>query len=212
MKFILYTLTAACVVVLPAFAQKYEFNVAGGGSFYQSKTVTNPKGDADAGFSSGVAASVAIGQNMYKHVGGELRYTYLQNDMKLTGGGLSAAFGAQAHAVHYDFLIHATETGSKMRPYVAAGGGIKVYRGTGTEVVNQPLGNIALLTKTRDLQGLLSVGAGVKFALTPRIMFRVDVHDYLTPFPKKVITPAANSSVSGWLNNIVPTAGIVFTF
>lgn len=212
MKSILYTVTAASLAVLPALAQKYEFNIAGGGSFYQSKTVTNPKGAANAGFSSGYAVSAAIGQNMYKHVGGEFRYTYLQNDLKLTGGGLSAAFGAQAHALHYDLLVHSTATGSKVRPYLAAGGGIKIYRGTGTEVVNQPLGNIALLTKTQDLQGLISVGGGVKFALSEKLMFRIDVHDYITPFPKKVITPNVNSSVSGWLNNIVPTAGIVFTF
>jgi hypothetical protein len=43
-------------------------------------------------------------------------------------------------------------------------------------------------------------------------MFRVDIHDYLSPFPDKVIAPALNSTTGGWLNNIVPTAGISFTF
>ena len=45
---IAYLLTAA-LVALPAFAQKYEFGVNGGVSFYDKKTVTNPRGDADAG-------------------------------------------------------------------------------------------------------------------------------------------------------------------
>ena len=211
MRFFLYTMTAA-LTVLPAFAQKYEFALAGGGSFYQSHTVTNPKGDASAGFDNGWAGSVAVGNNMYQHVGGEVRYTYLHNDAKLSAGSSKATFGAESHAIHYDFLIHATPVGSTIRPYVAAGGGIKFYRGTGAEVPFQPLSNIALLTKTTEVQGLLSVGAGVKVALTHRMLFRLDVHDYITPFPSKIITPALNSKASGWFNNIVATAGISFAF
>ncbi|MEP6538465.1 MAG: outer membrane beta-barrel protein [Bryobacteraceae bacterium] len=211
MRFLLYTLTAA-LTVLPAFAQKYEISLAGGGSFYQSHTVTNPKGDADAGFATGWAGSVAVGNNMYRHVGGEIRYTYLHNDAKLKSGSTTANFGAEAHLINYDFLIHATSTEATVRPYVAVGGGMKLYRGTGTEVPFQPLSNIALLTKTSDVQGMLSVGTGVKVALTSRMSFRVDVHDYITPFPRKVITPALNSKASGWFNNIVATAGISFAF
>lgn len=211
MRFFLYTITAV-LTVLPACAQKYEFALAGGGSFYQSHTVTNPKGDASAGFDNGWAGSVAVGNNMYQHIGGEVRYTYLHNDARLSSGSSKATFGAESHAIHYDFLIHATPVGSTIRPYVAAGGGIKLYRGTGTEVPFQPLSNIALLTKTTEVQGLLSVGAGVKVALTHRMLFRIDVHDYITPFPSKIITPALNSKASGWFNNVVATAGISFAF
>ena len=35
-------------------------------------------------------------------IGGEIRYTFLQNDMKLESGSAKATFGAQAHAIHYD--------------------------------------------------------------------------------------------------------------
>jgi hypothetical protein len=69
-----------------------------------------------------------------------------------------------------------------------------------------------VLTRTQESQGLASFGAGVKVKISDRMWFRFDVHDYLTPFPKKVITPATGSGVSGWLNNIVPTAGLTFTF
>jgi len=211
MRIILYTLSVA-LTVLPAFAQKYEFAFAGGGSFYQSHTVTNPKGDASAGFGNGWAASVAVGNNMYSHLGGELRYTYLHNDSKLSSGSAKATFGGESHAIHYDFLLHATPTGSVIRPYVAAGGGMKFYRGTGTEVPFQPLSTTALLTKANEVSGMISFGAGVKLKVSDRILFRVDVHDYLTPFPEKIITPALNSKASGWFNNIVATAGISFAF
>jgi hypothetical protein len=208
---IVYLLTAI-LIALPAFAQKYEFGVQGGVSFYDNKTVTNPRGSADAGFKLGYAAGFTIGHNMYQHIGGEIRYTFLQNEMKLNSGSTEATFGSQAHAIHYDFLIHAKGLDSPVRPYVAFGGGIKYYRGTGAEQAFQPLSNIAILTKTSDTKGLASVGGGVKLKMTDKIWLRLDVHDYLTPFPKNIIAPNSGSSVGGWMNNIVGTGGITFTF
>ncbi len=200
------------MTIMPGFAQKYEFGIAGGGSFYQSKTVTGPRGSADAGFDSGYALSANIGNNMYEHVGGELRYTFLKNDLKLSSGGTNVGFGAQSHAIHYDLLFHTSGTGASVRPYVAAGAGIKYFRGTGAEVIAQPLGNIALLTKANEVKGMVSVGAGVKIKVATRVLLRLDVHDYLTPFPTKVITPVAGvSSPGGWFNNIVFTLGVTVT-
>jgi hypothetical protein len=37
------------------------------------------------------------------------------------------------------------------------------------------------------------------------------VHDYLTPFPKEVITPNPPSKVSGWIHDIVPMFGLSYT-
>jgi len=211
MRIIFYT-TAAILAIEPAFGQKFEFGVAGGGSFYNSREITNSRGNANAGFDNGWAASVNIGNNMYSHVGGEIRYTYLKNDAKLESGSGNAKFSAVAHAIHYDFLLHATDVNANIRPYVAIGGGVKWFTGTGNEVAAQPLSNIALLTKTTEVKGLLSVGAGVKFRLSNRILLRLDAHDYLTPFPTKVITPSPGStSPEGLINNIVATVGITLT-
>ena len=205
-------LSTAILIALPAFAQKYELGILGGVSLYDTKTVTNPRGTADAGFKPGYVAGVTLGHNTYQHIGGEIRYTFLQNEMKLSSGSTEATFGSQAHTVHYDVLIHATGVESPVRPYVAFGGGMKYYRGTGTEQPFQPLSNIAILTKTSDTKGLVSVGGGVKMQMTHKVWLRLDVHDYLTPFPNNIITPASGSSASGWMNNIVGTGGIVFTF
>jgi hypothetical protein len=208
---IVYFLTAV-LCALPAFAQRYEFGVHGGISMYDKKTVSNARGSADAGFKMGYAAGFTLGQNMYEHIGGEIRYTFLHNEMKLESGSTKATFASQAHAIHYDFLIHATDTKAAIRPYVAVGGGIKQFRGTGAEQVFQPLSNVAILTKTTDLRPMASVGGGVKVKLTDKLWLRLDVHDYLTQFPKNVIAPNSGSSVGGWLNNIVGTGGITFTF
>jgi hypothetical protein len=205
-------LATAVLCALPVFAQKYEFGVHGGVSMYNKKTVTNARGSADAGFKLGYAGGFTLGHNMYEHVGGEIRYTFLYNDMKLESGSTKATFGSQAHVIHYDFLIHATPTEAAVRPYVAFGAGVKQYRGTGTEQVAQPLSNVALLTKTTDLKPIASVGGGVKVKMTDKIWLRFDVHNFLSEFPTKVITPASGSSVSGWVNNIVGTGGITFTF
>ena len=203
---------AAVALAVPVFAQKYEVGIQGGASIYQSKQITNARGSVDAGFRPGWTAGVTVGQDMYDHVGGELRYSYLHNASKLTSGSAEAKFGGHSHAIHYDLLIHTRDRESNVRPYVAVGGGAKIYQGTGAEQAFQPLSDIAILTKTSDVKGLLSFGAGVKVKLKDSMWFRVDVHDYITPFPKKVITPGAGSSVGGWLNNIVTTAGLTFTF
>jgi hypothetical protein len=202
----------AVVLAVPLLAQQHDFGIHGGGSLYLKRTITNPAANADAGFSFGWAGGVSVGHDMYDRVGGELRYTYLRNQMKLESGSAQAKFGGEAHAVHYDVLVYASDTGNPVRPYLAVGGGGKIFRGTGAEQAFQPLSSIGILTRTTDTKPMVSVGGGVKMRLSDRIGLRIDVHDYLTPFPKKVITPASGSQVGGWLNNIVATVGLWFGF
>ena len=148
---IVYLLTAI-LIALPAFAQKYEFGVHGGVSFYDKKTVTNPRGTADAGFKPGYVAGFTLGHNMYQHIGGEIRYTFLQNEMKLDSGSTEAdlRIAGSRNSLRCSDSCH--RAGSPVRPYVAFGGGIKYYRGTGAEQPFQPLSNIAILTKTSDTE------------------------------------------------------------
>src|SRR6266849_5842218 len=205
-------LVVCAVAVTPAaMAQRWEVGGGAGGGFYTSQDVSAPGGSAAAKIQSNVAGSAWLDNNGGGHWGGEVRYDYQRGDLQLSSGGTQATFGAETHALHYDFLWHATPNGSKIRPFLAAGGGIKVYQGTGTEAAFQPLSSFALLTKDQDLTGLISVGGGVKVQVAPHIQFRLDVHDYVTRFPNKVITPNQNSKVGGWLQAIVPIASIVFT-
>ncbi|MDZ4802766.1 MAG: outer membrane beta-barrel protein [Bryobacteraceae bacterium] len=206
-----YTL-AVLLLTIPAYAQKYEFGLHGGGSFSTKSKVERSGGSADAGFATGFGVGITLGHNMYNKLGGEVRYTYLRNDLELSSGGQKVMFGAEAHAIHYDFLVHSAGVDAKVRPYVAFGAGIKSVRGNGTENAVQPLANYALLTKTAEYRPLVSFGGGVKFAISRRTMFRIDVHDFFAGVPKSVIAPASGASLSGWIHNIVPTAGISFTF
>ncbi len=202
----------AAVFSCAALAQNWEIGVGGGGDFYTSQSIAGAVSGASASLTTALAASAWLGNDSGRLLGGELRYDFEDSPLKLSSGGTTATFSGQTHAVHYDFLLHFTPRDSRVRPFVAAGGGIKMYRGTGAQSAYQsPLQDIAVFTQTQDLKPLVSVGAGVKFALTNSIMLRAEIHDYLTPFPAKVITPVTGH-VSGWLQDFVPTVGISFLF
>jgi Outer membrane protein beta-barrel domain len=210
---ILGVCTASLLLMAPAaMAQKWEFGGGVGGNFYLSRDVANGSTSASAGVRTNVASSVWLGNNASGKWGGEVRYDYERGDYSLERGSTSTTFGGETHALHYDILWHATRRGSKVRPFLGAGAGIKVYRGTGQEVGSQPLAQYALLTKGNELKALLSLGAGVKWEIMPKLQFRLEVHDYITPFPQEIITPNVGSHVSGIFQNIVPMVAIAYTF
>src|ERR1041385_257799 len=203
----LVRLFAVCfaVAMLPAaMAQKCDFGVGAGGSFYTSQDVTLGSSSAAAKLKTNVAVSTFVSNNISDRWGGELRYSYGLGDLQLKNGSTEAVFGAETHTINYNFLMYARPSESKVRPFLSAGAGIKFYRGTGTESVTQPLSQYALLTKVDDLTGVVSVGGGVKMRLGSHAWLRFDVHDYMSPFPKKVITPTGGANVEGWLHDIVP--------
>ena len=214
MKHLLSLMSLAIAVATPAaFAQKWEVGFGAGGSFLTSDTIDNPAGNAQATRNPGLALSAWLDNNIGTGLfGGELRYDHENGDLKLSSNGTSATFGSQSNAVHYDFLFNFASSESAVRPFIAAGGGVKWYSGTGTEQVYQPLSNIAVFSDVRDMKALVSVGAGIKFSIAKSTMLRLEVHDYLTPFPSNLIAPVAGSSVGGWLQDFVAQAGISFSF
>lgn len=211
-------LWAASVALLPAalhrpaYGQNAEFGFAGGGSIYTKKSVATPSAQAEVGFEKGFAASAWGGHNMYRHLGGEIRYLFEQNKLMVSSGGGKANFAGRSHSIHYNLLFFGSPPEAKVRPFFAVGGGIKGYQGTGEETPDQPLQNLALLTKTSQWKGLLVFGGGLKFAVGSKVNLRVEVYDYLTQFPSQVIAPAQGVDFGGWVHNFVPTFGISFIF
>ena len=195
-----------------ALAQKWEFGGGVGGSFYPSRDVTNGSTTASAGIKTDIASGVWLGQNASGKWGGEIRYDYQMGALSLERGSSSATLTAQSHALHYDVLWHATRRGSKVRPFLAAGAGIKVFRATGQPSLVQPLSKYALLTQGNELKAMLSLGAGVKWQIASSLQLRLEVHDYITQFPKEMIAPNVGSKAPGILQNIVPMLAIAYTF
>ena len=206
-----------CVVLVLASAclaqdGGWEVGAAGGFGLMRNATINNPTGSASAGFDNRFTAGAVIGQDLYQHFSGELRYTFRDNDLVLKSAGQKVNMDGDSHLIDYDLLFHALPRGSRFRPYAAAGGGIRLFRGTGHEYPTQPLSDFALLTKTHEVKPLISVGGGVKFALTGHAVVRVDFRDYISPFPENLFVTVPGAKLRGWLNDFVPMAGFSWVF
>jgi opacity protein-like surface antigen len=194
-----------------ALAQKWELGGAGGYGFYLPKDATRPTETATTKITPGVSGAAWLGNNTGVRWGGEIRYAYERGDLQLKQGSTEVNFNSETHSIHYDFQYHFSDVDSSSRPYLAFGGGVKVYRGTGTEQLSQPLSRFALLTRTQEVQGMLSLGAGIKTKINDHWQFRVDFHDYITPFPSQVIAPNLGTHIGGMMHNFVPMVGISWT-
>jgi len=211
-SFAICTSAALFLMVHVCPAQKWELGGITGGGFSNNFTVSNPTGSASTGFSPGVAVGGFIGQNLYRQLGGELRYTFQFSNLKLSGGGSEASFRGQAHTVQYNVLWHARPVRSRIRPFVGVGAGMRVFRGTGEESAYQALSGFALLTKTQEWKLRAAAGGGVKYRLTPRLSLRAELWDYATPFPSRVIAASPGAQLGGWLHDIVPMVGLTFVY
>jgi Outer membrane protein beta-barrel domain len=201
-------LASACM----AQEREWEVGAAGGFGFMRNATVNNPTGSVSAGFDNRFAAGVVIGQDLYQHFGGEVRYTFRDNDLVLKGAGQKVNMDGNSHLVHYDLVVYALGKSSRIRPFAAAGGGIRLFGGTGHEYTNQPFGDFALLTKTTQVKPLISVGGGVKVSVTTHTTVRVDFRDYISPFPENLFATAPGAKIRGWLNDFVPLVGVSYVF
>ena len=204
----------ACTLGLAGLGQAQEWEIGGiaGAGFMNGNGISTAAASATTGFKSGGAFGAFAGSNLYPHLSGEIRYTYQMNDLKISSGGTEATFKGVSHAIAYELLYHPAPRRSKAQPFVAAGAGIKVFRGTGKESAYQPLSNLAYLTKTMEMRPLVTAGGGVKYRISEHLVFRAEIRDFITPFPKKVITPAPGAKISGWINDFVPLFGLAFTF
>jgi hypothetical protein len=192
------------------FGQQWAFGGMGGGGFLSNVNVSGAAGSATAGFQTGGAVGAFFGQNLYPHWSGELRYMYLQNDLHIESNGTNATFSGNAQVLHYDVLYHTNKKGSKMQAFVAVGGGMKIFRGTGTEEAYQPNYQFGYMTKAQQLKPMGDAGAGVRFELRPGLYVRTEFRDYITPFPSQIIAPAPGVKYGKILNDIVPTVSLSY--
>lgn len=212
MKLGLRTAMAGALFLLPCAGQQWEIGASGLFGFPRGLDVTRAGSIGSAGFANGFAAGVVAAHHPRRYLGGEFRYTYRASDLKVSSGGRDYRFPGDSHAIHYDILLHTQPLGARIRPFVAAGGGIKVFRGTGEEDAGQPLRNVALLTRTQEITPLLSFGGGVSARVSQHFVFRAEFRDYFTPFPQEVIAPAPGAQIRGFLHDLVPLVGVGIVF
>jgi hypothetical protein len=200
------------LAVVGAQAQQHEIGILGGGGWAAGLPIQGAPASTSAGFQTGAAAGAVLSQDLYGRWSGEIRYMFEQRNLRVTSGGTTASFTGQAHVLDYDLLFYTRPRNQRVRPYLAVGGGVKLFRGTGTETAYRPLMEYAYLTRTQQLQPMLTAGGGVKIQLNARLRLRIDVRDQITRFPGKLIAPAPGMSLDGWLQDWVPTVGLSWSF
>jgi hypothetical protein len=194
------------------FAQTWEVGALGGFGFSNDLTVKSPAGSANASLAKGAVIGVFGGDDTYNYFSGEARYLYRYSDLRLSSGGTSVDFAGHTHIAEGVFLFHFRPRQSRIRPFIAAGGGVSVVVGTGTESAAQPLGKFAALTATRQTLPTADVGLGVKINLPHHLRLRLEADDYISSTPNQVIAPAPGATVKGWLNNVIAFGALSYTF
>src|SRR5689334_17339421 len=93
---------------LPCFllGQSWEVGAVGGYSFTRDVPVTSGSVTGKTGFSPGYAFGGLLGQQISRHFGGEIRYTYQSDDMRVKSGSTEVKATARSQSLHYDVLIH----------------------------------------------------------------------------------------------------------
>jgi hypothetical protein len=207
---------AAKVLILIAgaasalFAQEWEIGGSAGASYTPGVHISNPAGSATAGLQTGFLLGGYLGQNLYRNLSGEIRYGFSTGALRLASNGAETSFSSVSHRVHYDLLLHTSRSAARAQYFLALGGGIRVFRGTGAEAAYQPLSQFAYLTKTQTVKPMASVGAGVRFQLSTRVFLRMEFRDYISSFPEELITPAPGSKVGSLLHDLVPMLEISY--
>lgn len=204
-------LAIAAVCAIPAFAQ-WELGATGGYGFRRDLTVNNAGGTAQLKFQPGPVFGFYGGQTEHGYLGGEAHYLYESSDMKVQSGGREATMGSRAHVMHFDFLVHTSDSRARIRPFLAIGGGVKIFEGTGPDRAAQPLSNFVLLTRTHELKPVMSPAVGLKVRLSRHVLFRAEMRYFGSPAPEKVAAPAPGATIHGWVHDFVPVAGIAGTF
>jgi hypothetical protein len=195
-----------------ALAQTYEVGAIGGYGFTNDLTVKAPAGSATSGLARGGVIGAFGGDDTYRYFSGEARYLYSYSDLRLSSGSTSVDFPAHTHIAEGAILMHFRPREARIRPFVAVGGGIKVLVGTGVESASQPLGQFAALTATHEIFPTADVGAGVKINLQHHLRLRLEVRDYISSTPNKVIAPAPGASSGGLLNQVMALASLSLAF
>ncbi len=201
-----------CLLAGASYAQDWYVGAGGGFGYAPKLTISGLTPDAKAGFNSGGALGAFFGEDSHKYWSGEVHYLHRWDALSLSSGGTKVDFAGHSDILHADFLRSFTPRGSKVRPFVALGGGVRFLAGTGTESSLQPLGNYAALTATRETLPVIDAAFGVRAKVSKSVELRFEVRDYMSPAPNKVIAPAPGASIGGWFNDIVASASISYSF
>ena len=164
----------------------------------------------DVQLGDGFRFSFRMTLNNESHFGHEVQYAYSRTTLQIaatpgtagtvsTQGTSATAASSQGMAIHqggYNFLLYATNEGTRFRPFATGGVGFSNY---------VPPGSSAASGGGYNKFGV-NYGGGVKMRITHLFGARLDVRQYTTPKPFSL--PLA----SGWLRQTEISAGFGVLF
>ena len=207
-----FLLIAAFSVLSVARAEEWEIGGAVGWAFTKDQNITRANTTAKVGSERAAAISFFVSHREHRRLGGDFYYTQRMGDLKLDSGGTAVRFDSTSHLVHYDLTYHPFRADARIDPYFGAGGGVRVFRGTGRETAFQGLNQIAVISRTQEILPLLSVAAGVRMKLSKHSAIRFEFRDNITPFPGKVIAVNPQANAPKWWHDFTPQVGFGVVF
>jgi hypothetical protein len=205
-------ITLAAALAIPCAAQEWELGAAGGYGWHSNPSILSNAGSIQSGFASRGVMGVVFGQNLYEHVGGEVRWLYQFGGPELKSQGIETNPTGYSNLLTYDLLVHIAHREAKLRPYVAGGAGIKIYTGSQHRFINQPFLPSAVVLPETQVVAAISAGGGLKYQVSRDILLRLDFRTYFTPCPDRILRPLGASYIHGWMYNFVPLGGVSFVF
>ena len=212
MRIATYIALAASALSPLCVAQQWELGATGGYGFYSNPTITGYSGSAEPGFAPKGVIGVVFGQDMYEHVGGEIRWLYQYGGPQLKSGGVVTSSTGYSNAVTYDVLFHTAGREASLRPYFSAGAGIKVYTSSELRFLGPPPAGPAVLLHGTQVEPAISAGVGLKYRATHRVLVRLDFRTYFSPAPDDIFRPLGQARIRGWIYNFVPLGGVSLVF
>jgi hypothetical protein len=204
-----------------AWGQLFEVWFNGGQSLMSNKGLgtfnVDANGNALAGatkddvqLGDGFRFSFRMTLNNESHFGHEVQYAYSRTTLQvaatpgtvgtiLNQGTLATPASSQGMAIHqggYNFLLYATNEGTRIRPFATGGVGFANYVPPGASAASGGGSN----------KFGVNYGGGVKIRVTHLFGARFDVRQYTTP------KPFGFPLASGWLRQTEVSAGVGVIF
>jgi hypothetical protein len=216
------TLTLVLLILSASvcLAQRWEIGGVGGYAWYHDATITYPAGSASIGIAPKGGIGAIFGENLYKYIGGEVRWMYIWGQPRIRANGLEVTRPGFSNVIHYDFLIHTAPQEAKLRPFFAAGAGVRIYsirdRSDFDQILlpgpNQNLGPFLFQKSRNETEALISAGGGLKYVVTHGLQVRLDFRAYMTPTPSDLFRPRGQFATHGWIYSFVPSLGVSYLF
>jgi hypothetical protein len=215
---------------IACMAQEWEIGAGGGYGWPLNSSVTPAGIPVRSGQAPRAAFSIFSAENPYNYLGGEFQYAFRQGGTEIKSNGFTETASGYSNILVYNLTVHMTPFQSKIRPFVAAGTGIKIYTntdfcrpfvaaGTGINIytntdfcVPQPLAGVVLLRRGTQVEPVVSFNGGVKYMLPHHVQLRLDLRVYTSPAPDELIRPIAPARIRGWIYDLMPMAGIAYMF